>query len=106
MVHDGRYSNARSVLLRMEKADVEKNVDAILKSGKPEQVAMIDKESLLATLKVNKATKLVVPPTYALQQEKEYLTQVELFLTGKQDLEKTIQTAKTKIEDIRKSNAK
>ncbi|MBP1965882.1 ABC transporter substrate-binding protein [Paenibacillus aceris] len=89
-----------------KKADVEKNVDAILKSGKPEQVAMIDKESLLATLKVNKATKLVVPPTYALQQEKEYLTQVELFLTGKQDLEKTIQTAKTKIEDIRKSNAK
>ncbi|KRF44036.1 ABC transporter substrate-binding protein [Paenibacillus sp. Soil787] len=89
-----------------KKADLAKNVDSILKNGKPEQAAMIDKDSLLATLKVNKATKLVIPPTYALQQEKEFLTQVELFLTGKQDLEKTIQTAKTKIEDIRKSNAK
>lgn len=89
-----------------KKADLAKNVDSILKNGKPEQAAMIDKDSLLATLKVNKAAKLVIPPTYALQQEKEFLTQVELFLTGKQDLEKTIQTAKTKIEDIRKSNAK
>lgn len=89
-----------------KKADLAKNVDSILKNGKPESAAMIDKDSLLATLKVNKATKLVIPPTYALQQEKEFLTQVELFLTGKQDLEKTIQTAKTKIEDIRKSNAK
>lgn len=89
-----------------KKADINANVDAILKSGKPDQVKFIDKTSLLSTLKVNKATKLVVPPTYALQQEKEYLTQVELFLTGKQDLEKTISTAKTKIEDIRKSNVK
>ncbi|MGO4497385.1 ABC transporter substrate-binding protein [Paenibacillus sp. 2RAB27] len=89
-----------------KKADINKNVDAILASGKPDQVKFIDKTSLLSTLKVNKSTKLVVPPTYALQQEKEYLTQVELFLTGKQDLEKTISTAKAKIEDIRKSNAK
>ncbi|WP_261302929.1 ABC transporter substrate-binding protein [Paenibacillus andongensis] len=89
-----------------KKADLAKNVDSILKNGKPEQAALIDKDSLLATLKVNKPTKLVIPPTFALQQEKEFLTQVELFLTGKQDLEKTIQTAKTKIEDIRKSNAK
>ncbi|TDG00094.1 ABC transporter substrate-binding protein [Paenibacillus piri] len=87
-----------------KKADLNKNVDAILSTGKPEQSALIDKESLLNTLKVNKATKLVIPPTYALQQEKEFLNQVELYLTGKQDLDKTIQTAKTKIEDIKKSN--
>ncbi|WP_240415870.1 ABC transporter substrate-binding protein [Paenibacillus periandrae] len=87
-----------------KKADINQNVDAILKSGKPENVKLIDKESLLSTLKVNKATKLVVPPTYALQQEKEYLNQVELYLVGKQDLDKTIQTATTKIEEIKKSN--
>jgi multiple sugar transport system substrate-binding protein len=89
-----------------KKADVEKNVDAILKTGKPEQAAMIDKESLIKTLKVNKSTKLVVPPTYALQQEKEFLTQVELYLTGKQDLDKTISTSVAKFEEIRKSNTK
>lgn len=87
-----------------KKADINQNVDAILKSGKPENVKFIDKESLLSTLKVNKATKLVVPPTYALQQEKEYMNQVELYLVGKQDLDKTIQTATTKIEEIKNSN--
>jgi multiple sugar transport system substrate-binding protein len=89
-----------------KKSDVDKNVETILKSGKPELAAFIDKDSLLKTLKVNKATKIVIPPTYALQQEKEFLTQVELYLTGKQDLNKTISTSVTKFEEIRKSNTK
>ncbi|MBE1442727.1 ABC transporter substrate-binding protein [Paenibacillus sp. OAS669] len=87
-----------------KKADIAQNVDAILKTGKPEVASLIDKESLLNTLKVNKATKLVIPPTYSLQQEKEFLSQVELYLTGKQDLDKTISTAKAKMEEIKKSN--
>ncbi|WP_082053274.1 ABC transporter substrate-binding protein [Gordoniibacillus kamchatkensis] len=89
-----------------KKADISKNVEAILKAGKPEVTALIDRDSLLNTLKVNKATKLLVPPTYALQQEKEFTNQVELYLTGKQDLNKTIQTAQAKMEDIKKSNSK
>lgn len=87
-----------------KKADINQNVDVILKSGKPEVVSLIDKESLLSTLKVNKPTKLVVPPTYALEQQKEFLNQVELYLVGKQDLDKTIQVSKAKIEEIKKSN--
>ncbi|MNO10416.1 hypothetical protein D3C81_2342620 [compost metagenome] len=58
----------------------------------------------MATLKVNKATKLIVPPTFSLQQEKELLSQVELYLTGKQDLEKTIQTTTKKLNDIKASS--
>ncbi|MFM9328764.1 ABC transporter substrate-binding protein [Paenibacillus mesotrionivorans] len=87
-----------------KKADLNKNVEAILKSGKPELAKFIDKDSLLATLKVNKATKLIVPPTFSLQQEKELLSQVELYLTGKQDLEKTIQTTTKKLNDIKTSS--
>ncbi|MNP67924.1 hypothetical protein D3C76_1638140 [compost metagenome] len=87
-----------------KKADLNKNVEAILKSGKPELAKFIDKDSLLATLKVNKATKLIVPPTFSLQQEKELLSQVELYLTGKQDLEKTIQTTTKKLNDIKASS--
>lgn len=87
-----------------KKADLNKNVEAILASGKPELTKFVDKESLLATLKVNKATKLVVPPTYSLEQEKEMLSQVELYLTGKQDLEKTIQSTTKKLNDIKASN--
>jgi multiple sugar transport system substrate-binding protein len=87
-----------------KKSDINKNVEAILKTGKPEMTALIDKESLLNTLKVNKATKLIIPPTYASQQEKEFLNQVELYLVGKQDLDKTIQTATSKMDEIKKSN--
>jgi len=86
-----------------KKADINANIEAILKAGKPEVTALIDKDSLLATEKVNKAAKMIVPPTYALQQEKAFLDQVELFLTGKQDLNKTITTATAKMEDIKKS---
>lgn len=86
------------------KADLNKNVEAILQSGEPELAQLIDKESLLHTLEVNKATKLVVPPTFSLEQEKEFLSQVELYLTGKQDLDKTIETATKKMADIKASN--
>lgn len=89
-----------------KKANIDDNVNNILKTGKAEATKLIDKDSLLKTLKVNKATKLVVPPTYSLQQEKEFMTQVELYLTGKQDLNKTISTSVAKFEEIRKSNTK
>lgn len=87
-----------------KKADINTNLEAILKNGKPDLIALMDKESLLHTLKIGKNPKLVIPPTYGQQQEKEFLSQVERFLTNSQDLETTIQNSVSKMEQIKKSN--
>ncbi|TBL76023.1 ABC transporter substrate-binding protein [Paenibacillus thalictri] len=86
------------------KADLNKNVEAILATAKAPD--MVDKTSLLSTLKVGKPASIIVPPEFAAQAEKDFLAQVELFLTGKQDLEKTIKASVDKINSLKASAKK
>ncbi|MEK8130562.1 sugar ABC transporter substrate-binding protein [Paenibacillus filicis] len=85
-----------------KKADLEKEIDAIIASTKtPDK---IDKASLMNALKV---TKLPNPPTvvpYNSEIEKAYIAESEAFLLKVNDLDTTISNIKTKLKKIVDSN--
>ncbi|GAA3403510.1 ABC transporter substrate-binding protein [Paenibacillus hodogayensis] len=85
-----------------KKADLEKEIDAIIASTKsPDK---IDKASLLNTLKV---TKLPNPPTvvpYDAELEKAYIAEAESYLLKVSDLDTTMANIKTKLKKIVDSN--
>lgn len=87
-----------------KKDDLDKAVEAILKNAKNPE--MVDKDSLMNVLKNSKPVNLIVPPEYSLQQEKAYLAEVELLLTGKQDVATTIQKSVQKMNEIQAANKK
>lgn len=85
-----------------KKADIEKEVDAIIASTQsPDK---IDKASLMNTLS---ATKLPNPPnvvSYSADLENAYIAEAENFILGQTDIDKTLSNIKTNLQKIVDAN--
>ncbi|WP_165452612.1 extracellular solute-binding protein [Paenibacillus thalictri] len=92
----GRFINA------WKKQDVGKNIDKIVSlTPKPN---MIDAESFKNVMSVSKMVKLQAPPTYYNEIVQAYTEEMELYLLGKQDLDKTIKKVEEKAQKIKELN--
>lgn len=84
------------------KADLNQMIDGLLKNGN--DPSLVDKESLVNTLSTEKAVKIIAPPTYQAEAEARYVSEVEKYLLGAQDLETTIVNAEKAVQEVVNSN--
>ncbi|KIL37941.1 hypothetical protein SD70_29820 [Gordoniibacillus kamchatkensis] len=87
-----------------KKADLNKIIDNLI--GGTKTPDMVDKESLLATMKNSIPQKLYIPPAYQDEADKAYASEVDKFNLGEQDLETTLKNAKKKVEEVIQKNSK
>lgn len=86
------------------KSDIDKLTDKITSTSKdPSKIHM---ESLKYTMKNTKPGVAPVPVTYTGEVEKAIIAEIELYLLGKQDIDKTVEKMDTKTTEIINNNKK
>jgi len=83
-------------------ADLDVVIDGLLEGKKSPE--MVDKETLKYVLEISKTAGIVSPPSYGSEVQSRYISEIENFLLGQQDLETTITKAEKEIQDIINSN--
>jgi multiple sugar transport system substrate-binding protein len=85
-----------------KEADMNKVLETVVNgTPKPEAVHM---DSLKHTLTSAKASKVIAPPSYINEVYTEFGAEVELYLLGEQDLDKTMKNIKEKVQAVVDAN--
>lgn len=87
-----------------KKENTESAIDQLINASKNPE--MVDKESLLYTLNNSKSITRQIPVAYTEEVNKAFTTEFELLLLGRQDIDKSLESASKKIKDIVEANKK
>ncbi|GLX66828.1 ABC transporter substrate-binding protein [Paenibacillus glycanilyticus] len=79
-------------------------IDTILSGTKNPE--LVDKESLVNTLVNSKATEIIAPASYQAEVYKAINEEYEKLILGNQDIDKTVENAKKRVDEIIAANKK
>ncbi|MFC4801945.1 ABC transporter substrate-binding protein [Neobacillus sp. GCM10023253] len=85
-----------------KKADMDKALETVVNGAKKPDA--IDMESLKHALTSVKASKVIAPPPYITEAYNEFGAEVELYLLGEQNLDKTMKNIKEKVQAVVDAN--